>query len=90
MSLLDLDAAPRLKRRPAARPAPAAAPHAVVLKFGSSGPAVRRLQRMLNAASHGTDTPQRQEEFVYNVGGGLALLVDCFDDMTFQQHKFSL
>lgn len=40
MSLLDLDAAPRLKRRPAARPAQAR--DAVVLKFGSSilrGPA---------------------------------------------------
>ena len=28
-----------------------------VLKFGSSGPAVRRLQRTLNAAIHGTDLP---------------------------------
>jgi peptidoglycan hydrolase-like protein with peptidoglycan-binding domain len=28
-----------------------------VLKFGSTGPAVRRLQRMLNAATRGTDLP---------------------------------
>ncbi|MGC4110393.1 MAG: DUF1906 domain-containing protein [Nocardioides sp.] len=28
-----------------------------VLKFGSTGPAVRRLQRTLNAATHGTDLP---------------------------------
>lgn len=28
-----------------------------VLKFGSTGPAVRRLQRTLNAAVHGTDLP---------------------------------